>query len=158
MKKMEASGAVTAKKFWSMLRALYFMIRKGKSKNLKCLLDLSMMIKRHKDSPVNRHHLSNVHPGEYVFSCSNTPLFRVNRPHSSSSTGGYRFFLCAKMLRANEEEHDGGSVNIAGLKALEMLRSPVEHDQDERCVDEAAEEFIIKFYQDLRRQNVITSN
>lgn len=58
------------KKIWSMLHALYFMLGKNKFKNIKSLLDLSMMIKRGKiveDSCVDRHHhYSNVLPGECI--------------------------------------------------------------------------------------------
>ncbi|KAK1390395.1 Avr9/Cf-9 rapidly elicited protein 146 [Heracleum sosnowskyi] len=160
---MEENGAMVAKKIWSMLRALYFMLRKGKSKKIKYMLDLSMMIKRRK-----------LAAEKVLISCSNAPLFRVNKIRDGS-TSGYRFFLCTHALNTKEED-DVVRVNIESMKATEMLqsdvalltmtgvgRSPtvrvtdspypireVHDDQDDGRVDEAAEEFIIKFYQNLK--------
>ncbi|KAK1375992.1 Avr9/Cf-9 rapidly elicited protein 146 [Heracleum sosnowskyi] len=176
---MEESGAMVAKKVWSMVRALYFMLRKDKS-NKKIMLNFKMMMKRGKvarkafhnfmlhyqakDTIVNNHQYqlsSNVLPGEYIFSCSDTPLFRLKPRNGSSS---HRFFSCAHATPTMEEA-DEMSVNIAVIKALEMLqsdqvvssvhqRSPVVRitDSEDSSVDEAAEEFIQKFYKDLKKQ------
>lgn len=187
---MEESGAIVAKKVWSMVRALYFMLRKEKS-NKKFMLNIKMMMKRGKlarkvfhnfilhhqtkDTVVDSHHYlsSNVLPGEYIYSCSDTPLFRLKTRNGSSS---HRFFSCA-YATPTLEDGDEMSVNVAVMKALEMLqsdevvssvdpglgRSPVvrisdspypirEVHEEDSCVDEAAEEFIQKFYKDLKKQ------
>lgn len=190
---MEESGAMVAKRVWSMVRALYFMLRKDKS-NKKIMLSIKMMVKRGKlatkafqnlmlhhqakDTIVysNQYLSSNVLPGEYIFSCSDTPLFRLKSRNGSTS---HRFFSCAH-APPTMEDGDDLSVNInAVMKALEMLQSdhnevvsfvhqgsggspvvritdspcPIRqvHEEDS-CVDEAAEEFIQKFYKDLKKQ------
>lgn len=185
---MEESGAMVAKRVWSMVRALYFMLRKDKS-NKKIMLNIKMMMKRGKHARKAFHnlmlhhqpkhtivdtHQSIVLPGEYIFSCTNTPLFSLKTRNASSS---YRFFSCAHAT-PTMEDGDEMSVNIAVMKALEMLqgdhevvssvhpglgRSPVgripdsscpihQVPEEDSCVDEAAEEFIQKFYKDLKKQ------
>lgn len=132
---MEESGAMVAKRVWSMVRALYFMLRKDKF-NKKIIRDIKMIMKRGKlarkafrnlmlhhqdnDTTVSSHlqYLSsNALPGEYIFSCSNTPLFRRN-----GSTSSHRFFSCAHAT-PTMEDGDEMSANIAVMKALEMLKS-----------------------------------
>ncbi|KAL8113813.1 uncharacterized protein LOC141665373 [Apium graveolens] len=188
---MEEGGAIVAKKVWSMVRALYFMLRKEKS-NTKLMLSIKMMMKRGKlarkalnkfmlhhqakDTVVDSHQYlsSNVLPGEYIYSCTDTPLFRLKSRSGSSS---HRFFSCA-YATPTLDDGDEMSVNIAVMKALEMLqsdevaaasvhpgfgRSPVvritdspypirQVHQEDSCVNEAAEEFIQKFYKDLKKQ------
>ena len=177
---MEETGAMAAKRIWSMVRALYFMFRKDKSHKLKIMLDIKMMLKRGKlarkafqSLMFNQHdkitfadsqQQLSVLPGEYIFSCSDTPLFRLHSRRNGSTS--HRFFSCAHAT-PTLEDGDEMSVNVAVRKALEMLqsdhevvRSPVVRIQDspcpvsdeESCVDEAAEEFIRKFYKDLKKQ------
>ncbi|WOG89324.1 hypothetical protein DCAR_0208562 [Daucus carota subsp. sativus] len=179
---MEESGAMAAKRVWSMVRALYFMFRKDKS-HKKIMLDIKMMLKRGKlarkafqSLMFNQHDKMtiadsqqqlSVLPGEYIFSCSDTPLFRLHSRRNGSTS--HRFFSCAHAT-PTLEDGDEMSVNVAVRKALEMLqsdhevvRSPVgripdslyrigEVHEEESCVDEAAEEFIRKFYKDLKKQ------
>lgn len=129
----------------------------------------------------HHHHLQSFPAqaaGEYEFSCSNSPA----NPNSNSlfpfhltKRNHSHFFSCA---HAPSTDDDLVTVN-AVVKALEMLnseaaspalpgfgRSPMVRqlritdspfplrDIDEDChVDEAAEEFIINFYNELRQQN-----
>ncbi|KAG8380008.1 hypothetical protein BUALT_Bualt07G0148900 [Buddleja alternifolia] len=86
-----------AKKFWKIVKVVYFMLRKGISKG-KLLADLSTMIKRGKIAgKAAMHNLMFHHHGgtninrrsdepqvtypvpldEYEFSCSNTPTFHL---------------------------------------------------------------------------------
>ncbi|KAL8043207.1 hypothetical protein ABFX02_09G104000 [Erythranthe guttata] len=101
---------IIAKKFWKIVRVVYYMLRKGISK-AKLLADLNIMMKRGKlagksavHNLVFHHHhhhsaaasaaepeLSYPVPlNEYEFSCSKTPTFRLpfhlnKRKHSSHS-------------------------------------------------------------------------
>ncbi|KAK1434137.1 hypothetical protein QVD17_11055 [Tagetes erecta] len=165
---MEQNIPVFAKKVWRLVRVLYFMLRKNISKS-KLLLDLSKMMKR--DKIVGKH-VHNLSPpsGEYEFSCSNTP---------STKHHPFSLFTFHKKHHSNNEDVDIMAVNAAVMKAMEMVhseaaspvlfgfgRSPVVRQLrvtdspfplsgvDEDChVDEAAERFISRFYNDLRREN-----
>ncbi|KAA8541755.1 hypothetical protein F0562_022907 [Nyssa sinensis] len=191
---METNLPVVARRLWSMIRVVFFMLRKGIAKR-KLMVDLNMMMKRgktagkaihnlmfhhhhHNSSTSNRRshdgHLSTA-PGEYEFSCSNSPAFPFpvgnKRNHSS------HFFSCA---HAPPTEDDLVTVN-AVKKMLEMLNSeaaspalpgfgrtpmvrqlritdspfPLQDVRADSHVDEAAEKFIMKFYNELRQQNVM---
>ncbi|PWA89260.1 hypothetical protein CTI12_AA107950 [Artemisia annua] len=186
---MEQNLPVFTKKVMKFVRVLYFMLRKGISKS-KLLFDLNRMMKRGKIASKtlhnlmfhNHHHHNNnwasnfttnasPPPGEYEFSCSNSP-----------STNKHPFSLFHKKHHSNyqkNEDLDMMAVNAAVLKAMEIIhsenaspalpgfgRSPMVRqlrvtdspfplssvDEDSHVVDEAAEQFINRFYNDLRRQ------
>ncbi|KAL6006099.1 hypothetical protein ACLOJK_040145 [Asimina triloba] len=82
---------VLAKRLWSILRIVYYMLRKGVSKQ-KWMMDLHLMMKRGKragkkaiDDLVFHHHpaficqsedaAAFIAPREYEFSCSNSPAY-----------------------------------------------------------------------------------
>ncbi|KAA8540364.1 hypothetical protein F0562_024717 [Nyssa sinensis] len=184
-------------RLWSIVRVMFFMLRKGISKR-KLMLDLNLMMKRgkiagkaihnlmfhhhHSWSTSNRRsndgHLSfSTAPHEYEFSCSNSPAFPFNiiskRNHS-------HFFPCA-----HAPPTDDDMVTVTAVKrALEMLNSeaaspalpgfgrtpivrqlritdspfPLRDVDGDSHVDEAAEEFIMKFYNDLRQQNIMAAS
>uniref|UniRef100_A0A5B7AWL9 Avr9/Cf-9 rapidly elicited protein 146 n=1 Tax=Davidia involucrata TaxID=16924 RepID=A0A5B7AWL9_DAVIN len=194
---MEPNLPVVARKLWSIVRVMFFMLRKGISRR-KLMLDLNMMMKRGKIAGKAIHNLMFHHhhnwystsssnrrshdghlsftaggpPHEYEFSCSNSPAFPF---HLTKRSNHSHFFSCA---HAPPTDDDIVTVN-AVKKVLEMLnseaaspalpgfgRSPMvrqlritdspfplrDVDGDSR-VDQAAEEFIMKFYNDLREQN-----
>ncbi|KAL4583847.1 hypothetical protein LXL04_008432 [Taraxacum kok-saghyz] len=185
---MEQNHQVLAKRVWSLVRVMYFMLRKGISKR-KLLIDLNRMMKRGKIAGKalhnlmfhNHHHhhwpafTANQHlsscpslpPGEYEFSCSNSPSTKTN-PFSL-------FSLHKKQKYSNNDHQPEGlemnmAVNAAVLKAaMEMIysenaspalpgfgRSPMVRQlrvtdspfplgsvQEDNQVDEAADRFII---------------
>ncbi|XP_076910342.1 uncharacterized protein LOC143567955 [Bidens hawaiensis] len=169
---MEKNVQVLPKKVWRLVRVLYFMLRKNISKS-KLLLDLNKMMKRHK---ITGESVQNLSPpaDEYEFSCSNSPstnnhhfsLFSFHKKHHS------------KNIDSNEDL-DMMAVNEAVLKAIEMSHSetvsptlpgfgrspmvrqlritdspfPLSSVDEDNHVDVAAEKFISRFYNDLRRQN-----
>ncbi|KAF5793290.1 hypothetical protein HanXRQr2_Chr09g0415791 [Helianthus annuus] len=164
---------VFAKKVWRLVRVLYFMLRKNISKS-KLLLDLNRMMKRHKIAGRSMHSLSPP-PGEYEFSCSNSPS--TNNHHHFSL---FSFHKKHHQADKHTEDLDMIVVNAAVLKAMEMInhseaaspalpgfgRSPVVRQlrvtdspfplssvDEDNHVDEAAEQFISRFYNDLRREN-----
>ncbi|XP_059641378.1 uncharacterized protein LOC132283449 [Cornus florida] len=196
---MEPNVPVVSKRVWNIVRALFFMLRKGISKR-KLMVDLNMMMKRgkiagkaivhnlmfhhHTGSTSNtrshERHVSSSDPREYEFSCSNSPAlfpFQVSKLkhhilHHSS------FFACAHAPQT--DDNDATTVN-AVIKALEVLNSeaaspalpgfgrtplvrqlritdspyPLRDGDEDSHVDQAAEEFIMKFYNNLRRQNLM---
>ncbi|XP_071712225.1 uncharacterized protein [Rutidosis leptorrhynchoides] len=188
---MEQNQPILAKKVWNLVRVAYFMLRKNISKR-KLLLDLNMMVKRGKIASkalqnlmFHHHHHNNGSqesfmippPGEYEFSCTNTPSTN-NRHHTFSL-----FPFHKKQHYSNnqsKEDADMIAINAAVWKAMEMIHSettsPVlpgfgmspmvrqlrvtdspfpltNGDEDSHVVDEAAERFINRFYNDLRKQN-----
>nr|XP_043618022.1 uncharacterized protein LOC122589762 [Erigeron canadensis] len=179
---MEQNQPMLAKKVWSMVRVAYFMLRKGISKR-KLLLDLNMMVKRGKvagnkalhNLKSHHHHKgpSSLHDDQYSnvdqrdddddyeneFSCTNSPSSTTIKKHEEE-----------------EEDVDIRDVNAAMLKAMKMIQSETpsgfgktmvrqlrvtdspfpsssNQPEDSHVVDEAAEKFINRFYNNLRRQN-----
>ncbi|KAJ0436623.1 hypothetical protein HanHA300_Chr16g0592821 [Helianthus annuus] len=180
---MEQNVPVLAKKVWSLVRVVLFVLRKSNISKKRLLMEFNMMIKRGKIVRKALQHLmfhhhnnsTNHHspPGEYEFSCGNSP-----------STNNHKFSLFSfhKKAHHNNSSNQHGEdvdINVAVMKAMEMIhsetaspalpgfgRSPMVRQLrvtdspfplssvDEDChVDEAAEEFISRFYNDLRRQN-----
>ena len=156
------------------MRVMFFMLKKGISK-AKVMADLNMIIKRGKiagkpTSPCM----------EYEFSCRNTPrhpltLFSCHKKHKTN-----RHHLATSNLPLAFDYSDDIVINVAVLKALDILKSPAMTSPtllesgsplDEKMmmirdspslatkgveddhVDEAAEEFIRRFYNDRRREN-----
>ncbi|KAL9156843.1 hypothetical protein ABFS82_09G106300 [Erythranthe guttata] len=190
---MEQNLPIIAKKFWSIVRVLYFMLRKGISKG-KLFSDLNSMIKRGKiagKSALNNlilHHASAVarrsqntpdpRLDEYEFSCSNTPAhpttttFRLGpfhlllnkRKHSAAAAAPPPPPpIDAEMVAAALQIFHSASSSPAlpGFGPSPMVRQlritdspfPIELENSNPHVDEAAEEFIIRFYNDLKKQN-----
>ncbi|XP_061359154.1 uncharacterized protein LOC133303282 [Gastrolobium bilobum] len=199
---MENNLPVIAKRVWSMVRVVFFMLRKGISKG-KLMMDLNMMLKRrgklagkaisnlmfhhhhHGGSTSSRRshdsHLQFSASREYEFSCSNTPnnFFPIGKRHRHNNHN--HFFTCAHA----PPTHDDDAVTVNAVKAvLEMLNNeamveaspalpgfgkspmvrplrvtdspfPLRDDDGDKdnMVDKAAEEFIKRFYKDLRKQD-----
>lgn len=184
---MEPNLPIIAKKFWSIVRVLYFMLRKGVSKG-KLFADLNTMIQRGKiagkaaiHNLMFHHHLASAsYSGRrfhdaggqlgYEFSCSNSPAyvptfhlpsFHINkRKHSHAPPPVDGDLLAAALEMINSA---AASPDLPGFGPSTMVRqlritdspfplSDARIDEDNH-VDEAAEEFIMKFYKDLKTQN-----
>lgn len=209
---MEPNVPVVAKRIWGIVRVVFFMLRKGISKR-KLLLDLNMMMKRGKiaskaaisnlmtfhtgggstsfrrSSADSRVSSFSAPPGEYEFSCSNTPNympFNLGKPRRHHHA--HNFFGCAHAPPTLDDDavtanalkavleilNNDQAVTMAATAAVEASpalpgfgKSPMvrqlritdspfplrEADhEDSRHVDEAAEEFIKRFYKDLSHQ------
>ncbi|KAL6996429.1 hypothetical protein U1Q18_006559 [Sarracenia purpurea var. burkii] len=215
---------VVARKLWNIVRVMFFMVRKGISKR-KLMVDLNMMMKRgkiagkaiqnlmfHHHSSASSHRRSHdgrpsySAPGEYEFSCSNSPAFDPfhlisKRKNHNTHQNSHHFFSCAHASPTDDDEVTanavkkalamingeaaaaGGSPAFSGFlqspMVLDMIYSelsspalpgfgrtpmvrqlritdspfPIRDVDEDSHVDEAAEEFIAKFYKDLRKQN-----
>ncbi|KAJ0895572.1 hypothetical protein HanPSC8_Chr09g0402111 [Helianthus annuus] len=143
---MEQNLPVVAKKVWSMVRAMLYMIKKNISKR-KLLLDLNLMMKRNKiarkvfknlmhhhnhwsASAFNRgsHHSPNFTfppppTEEYEFSCSNTPVYPLSRFTTNKKHHKYKKNSQKIKSTIINDEHDQIFVDPALIKALEMLTS-----------------------------------
>nr|XP_009621911.1 uncharacterized protein LOC104113450 [Nicotiana tomentosiformis] len=177
---MDQNVPVMAKKFWKIVRVAFFMLRKGLSKR-KLMFDLNLLMKRGKIAGkaaiqnLMFHHNNNTCPSStssskeyYEFSCSNSPAFHL--PFNLNKR--------SKHNRHHETDGDVLMVNAAVLKALEMIQSetaspalpgfgrtptvrqlrvtdspfPIRDGEGNSHVDEKADEFISRFYRDLRRE------
>ncbi|KAL9244609.1 hypothetical protein vseg_018370 [Gypsophila vaccaria] len=117
-------------------------------------------------------------PGEYEFSCSSTPLYRhYFTNNKKKGNHNKNFFMPSPYEDMNNVEAinifdmmmssagDAGAASPAALsglglspavKQLRITDSPYPMENLENCnshVDEAAEDFINKFYSQLKRQN-----
>ncbi|GER45010.1 retinal dehydrogenase 1 [Striga asiatica] len=167
---MEQNLPIVTKKIWKIIRVVYLMVRKGISKG-KLLADLATLMKRGKiagkaaiHNLMFHHHHHSPTAGrrtaaEYEFSCGNSPLIFGRRAVASP--------LDARALAAALEIvglSAGASPALPGFGPSPMVRQlritdspfPVrDSEEDSRVVDEAAEEFIARFYKDLKRQNAM---
>ncbi|KAK1434140.1 hypothetical protein QVD17_11058 [Tagetes erecta] len=174
---MEQNPPILAKKVWNLIRVVYSMLRKGISKR-KILLDLNMMIKRGKIASKTLHNIMFHHHHHHHHHRHNTA---TNHLSFSSPTASESEFSCTQSpVNEPVDDIDMRAASVAVMKAMEMIEhsenaSPPLHgfggspvvrqlrvtdspypvngvDEDSR-VDEDAERFISRFYDDLRRQN-----
>lgn len=182
---MEQNLPIIAKKFWSIVKVAYFMLRKGISK-AKLLSDLSMMMKRGKIAGkaamhnliFNHHHhhsssaaeepqLSYPVPlDEYEFSCKSTPSFRLpfhlSKRKSSPPQPSESELWAAAVEMASSVAPSPALPGFGRTPTVRQLRItdspfPFKGIEEDNHVDEAAEKFIMKFYRDLKKQNSLAS-
>ncbi|CAA3012600.1 Hypothetical predicted protein [Olea europaea subsp. europaea] len=154
-------AAVIAKKLWHIIKTVLYIMRKGISKS-KLMFDLHMILKRGKIASkaignLRLHHnystftcqsddvlTSFISPGEYEFSCSNSPvklknpLHRHSRYQVAEEKRGTKSFGCSPLVRQ-----------------LRVSDSPFplqDAEENNHQVDKDAEEFINKFYKNLKQQ------
>ncbi|CAN4086864.1 unnamed protein product [Withania somnifera] len=138
---MDQKLPVIAKKFWSIVRVAFFMLRKGISKK-KFMLDFNLFMKRGKIASkaafqnLMFHHThqwsssasASTHfvcprgqEGEYEFSCSNSPTFHLPFHFNKRGKHHSHLFPCAHAPATAED--DVVIMNAAVMKALEMIQS-----------------------------------
>lgn len=169
---MELHSRVAGKKLWNYLRVAFFMARKGFASKRKLLMDTNLlMMKRGKLLGKSLRGLMSHHQHsrpetpafgrcEYEFSCSNSPnpvFYHAKRRHS--------YFPC---LHAVVEEADDtprrAAVDLPRIGQRTSLSSPFsvrvsdysseeEDGLSQEEVDDEAEEFIKRFYEQLRAQS-----
>lgn len=105
-------------------------------------------------------------PDEYEFSCSNTPLYRPNlfskrKPHHFDDEEEVNKVLELMVMSSNNDMAASPALPWLGSGRSPMTRQlritdspfPLQNDPNEnRRVDQAAEDFINKFYSQLKRQ------
>ncbi|KAG8388361.1 hypothetical protein BUALT_Bualt02G0117800 [Buddleja alternifolia] len=161
---------------------MYFMLRKGISKG-KLLADLSMLMKRgkmagkaaiqnvifhhhhHATSTSGRRshdrHFSFPNPlNEYEFSCSNSPIFSLKKrkhTHTPSPIDGEVMVAALEIFYSAAASPAlpgfGPSPMVRQLRITDSPFPLINIEDDNNHVDKAAEEFIMKFYKNLKRQN-----
>ena len=176
---MEPSPPYIAKKLSNLARQSFFMIRKGFSKSKLVLDDLQFLMKRGKimgkalnELMVTNQaslscrsrdvHLSFVSPMEYEFSCSTSPTYQPYIPfHASKRKPRYPYtrsrmrdgMVFGAMGCRDAGDYESPLVVPKGRR-VQIRESPfvLKDDDEDYSVDEAAEEFIQRFYNQLRLQ------
>ncbi|THG18327.1 uncharacterized protein LOC114264316 [Camellia sinensis] len=174
---MEPSPPMIAKKLWNIARIVFFMLRKGISES-KLMVDLHMLFKRSKvagkalgNLMLHHHstlscrsndiHLSFVSPREYEFSCSNSPAYPSYNSRRKHNRHADDLNIVSKVFEIlNKEMPEASPLVLPGFGRTPMVRQlrvtdspfPIKDGDDNTQVDMAAEEFINKFYKDLKYQ------
>ncbi|XP_074342158.1 uncharacterized protein LOC141679595 [Apium graveolens] len=179
----EHSSSAVAKKLWKILKVVLYMLRKGISKS-KLLVDLHVMLKKVKlagkalaGNFILYHHystftcrstnnLSFVSPQEYEFSCNNTPFYasyfskRKSYHHRKSCDIAQNVF---EMLNDHEKPEASPFMALPGFGQSPIVRQlritdspfPLKEEKDPQ-LDKEAEDFIRKFYKDLKQQRALS--
>ncbi|KAE8709176.1 Casein kinase I protein isoform 1 [Hibiscus syriacus] len=192
---------VIAKRVWSIVRAVLFMMKKGILSKPKFMLHPNVLFKRGKIASAKAianllmfHH--QVSPSsftaashEYEFSCSSTPnyifpFYLASKKKHGTNNYYHNFFACTHAPPTHDDDDDiatvkaviemlnnndnvGGAVVAASpmlpgfgqtplVRQLRITDSPFPlRDADEGLgtVDKAAEDFIKRFYKDLKLQD-----
>ncbi|KAL2534247.1 hypothetical protein Adt_07598 [Abeliophyllum distichum] len=166
--------AVIAKKLWNIIRTVFYTMRKGISKS-KLMFDLHMMLKRFKIASkdignLRLHHnyystftcrsddvlTSFISPREYEFSCSNSPVIK---PKSRYKVAEEKHLVRKVFDILNQESSPlmtlPGFGNTPLVRQLRVTDSPFplqDAEENNQQVDKDAEEFINKFYKNLKQQ------
>ncbi|GLJ50438.1 hypothetical protein SUGI_1074740 [Cryptomeria japonica] len=171
-----------AKKLWNMVKAAFMMLRKEIVLKRKMVLEMQMMMKRgkmlgkslgslifHHSHGKSRHCSTGFGVREYEFSCSNTPIsFHIGKKR-------HNFFPSIPCIQPHADEGDCYS-NAIVVSQSEFFSKNIMDFSDLPCVDEStrplspfcggnnlscceeervdreAEEFISRFYQQMRLQ------
>ncbi|KAL9232113.1 hypothetical protein vseg_007256 [Gypsophila vaccaria] len=172
---MDQNLPIVTKKLLSMMRVVFYILRKTINKK-KLLLDLNLLIKRGKfvagktltnllfHHHQTRHVSATLFEDEYEFSCTNTPLYRhyftnitksKNNDHLDKITSVDQMWeMLAERSNRDKLELNGGRRSPTVSRKLRITDSPypVDNEGGDLRVDEAADEFIKRFYDQLRQQ------
>ncbi|XP_045799413.1 uncharacterized protein LOC123893679 [Trifolium pratense] len=159
---MENQPTVMIEKVTKTVRLISFLIQNGVSKSNRVMQDIQQVMKRGKtigktlNNVMVKHHealtcrprdadMYFVSPLEYQFSCSSSPPPRLSRAVSSRR----------KLLSPAKEHGRRREVKVCcgnGNEGRRVKMTTVEMEEKEFHVDKAAEEFIDRFYRELRLQ------
>ncbi|KAL3335296.1 hypothetical protein AABB24_031487 [Solanum stoloniferum] len=130
---MDQKLPVIGKKFWKIVRVAYFMLRKGLSSKRKLMFDLNLLMKRGKIA------------GKAAFQ---NLLFQGHNNINQSTSKEYYEFSCSNSPAF------GRTPTVRQLRITDSPFHLREADNGDMIshVDEKADEFISRFYRDLRRE------
>ncbi|KAG4951122.1 hypothetical protein GmHk_16G045721 [Glycine max] len=200
---MEVHSPVVAKRLWNVLRATFFMIRKGLISKRKMIMDMNLMMKKGKvvrkslsnlmSSHHHHHnHKSVTHGGglgvHYEFSCNNSPNLNFFNMPKRKHHFNFPCIHAPEVLEEELEEHDFSfevESDVVPNKAVVTVPKTPEYmynffvekkspllspfsvrvsnysalDENEDIgndhVDDQAEDFIRRFYEQLRTQSPV---
>lgn len=178
---------VVAKKFWKIVRVAMCVLRKSLSKQ-KIMLDIKLMMKRNKIGSYKAavqnlmfhflHNINNRRPDHiessklpfcppedeyYEFSCTSSPILDIKKQSTSEEDVVLMNVAVMKALETIKGEITSPDNHFHGFgRQLRITDSPFsvrdEAKELENHVDKAADEFISKFYRNLRRQSSLSTS
>lgn len=155
---------------------LHLLLKRGNKLAEKAILDLMYHHHNSSFSCRSSDSLSFISPREYEFSCSNSPSFHPFLAHKRKHRHHHHFHFTKaykyddvttgaavqkmfEMLNNHDQVVEASPVVLPGfgkspkVRQLRITDSPFPLKDDGDCqVDKAAEEFINKFYKDLKQQ------
>ncbi|OIT29958.1 PREDICTED: uncharacterized protein LOC109210651 [Nicotiana attenuata] len=140
---MDHNLPIIAKKFWNIVRVAFFMLKKGISKR-KFMLDFNLFMKRGKIASKAAIHAP---------ATTDDDVFVMN----AAVVKALEMLQSANASPANDLPGFGRTPTVRQLRVTDSP-FPLRDVEDDSHVDEAAENFISKFYRDLRRQASPTPN
>lgn len=156
---MENNVPVISKRVWSMVRVAFFMLRKKLSKG-KLMKDLNMMLKRRRKiagkaiaNLMFHHH----HQGS-TSSCRSHNSFTFTQALSTSHDEAMTMSAMNTILNMlnNDQAIVEASPALSAVRQLRVTDSPFplrDDDEKDNQIDKAAEDFIKRFYIQLRKQD-----
>ncbi|KAJ0263084.1 hypothetical protein HA466_0035080 [Hirschfeldia incana] len=176
---MEQNAQVAAKRLWKVVRIVFCVLKKGTVKS-KLMLDLNLILKRGNKAITNLRRRRSSSTGgtdvtssarvrDYEFGCSNTPANdrfayvckRKRRVHGGIDKEDAVTEAVKKVFELLGENHTSAAAGGSPLMAFPEVRQlrvtdspfPLDDGGDhDHVVDKAAEEFITKFYKNLKLQ------
>ncbi|KAJ6824359.1 uncharacterized protein M6B38_382790 [Iris pallida] len=181
----------SAKRLWSILRAVYYMLKEGIARH-RLVVDLKLHILLERGKAVAGRSIPSLDglscsyvdpaksyydPREVEFSCSNTPFYapkrRLSKQHRCCDYKDHVAAVARAFEMLNSEalapgEEGSAAVTPSPMGIRRFRNSPavvrkvrvtdspfplVEEGEEGSYVDEEAEEFIKRFYEQLRLQN-----
>ncbi|KAK8479332.1 hypothetical protein V6N13_063222 [Hibiscus sabdariffa] len=159
------------------LAHLNMLLKRGKIASSKAIANLLMLhqLSSSAAAAAAKASVSASAAREYEFSCSNTPAYifpfnlATKKKHSSIHNYYHQFFACTYTPTTRDEDNNDNDTAVVAaspmlpgfgqtplVRQLRVTDSPFplrDADEGNGTVDKAAEDFIQRFYMDLKLQN-----
>lgn len=156
--RMQRKRSIVARRAWSVLRLALLWARKGGIFKHKHLVDLRLLPKYIKSLCHTNDHYGTLHYGEREFSFDDTPVVHVKMHRPASLRFKMPNIPCIKPQVDFDNEYDDEYNNDDGAprKSVEDEYVSCEEIVADEAIDMKAEEFIAKFYQQIKLQRQIS--
>ncbi|KAK6803873.1 hypothetical protein RDI58_001657 [Solanum bulbocastanum] len=170
--KIQRKRSVVARRAWNVLRLALLWARKGGIFKNKHLVDLRLLPKYFKSLCHTNDHYGALHYGEREFSFDDTPIFHVKMHRPASLRFKMPNIPCIKPQvdfdydyeREDEMYNDNNNNDDAPRKSFlktecqedEYMSEEIVASGDDEAIDMKAEEFIAKFYQQIKLQKQLS--
>ncbi|TMW99730.1 hypothetical protein EJD97_002083 [Solanum chilense] len=174
MSKMQRKRSLVAHRAWNVLRLALLWARKGGIFKNKHLVDLRLLPKYFKSLRHTNDHYGALHYGEREFSFDDTPVFHVKMHRPASLRFKMPNIPCIKpqvdfdfdFEREDEMYNDNNNNNDDDAPRKSFLKTECQEDEymseeivasgDDETIDRKADEFIAKFYQQMKLQKQLS--
>ncbi|KAL3348226.1 hypothetical protein AABB24_021739 [Solanum stoloniferum] len=171
--KMQRKRSVVARRAWNVLRLALLWARKGGIFKNKHLVDLRLLPKYFKSLRHTNDHYGALHYGEREFSFDDTPIFHVKMHRPASLRFKMPNIPCIKPqvdfdndYECEDEMYNDNNNNNDDAPRKSFLKTECQEDEymseeivasgDDEAIDMKAEEFIAKFYEQIKLQKQLS--